>query len=338
MRTIGVRSAPIPAPRPAPCPAPCSKQPPDPPKPLPRTKFLQKNKLESPATVTTQVIPTNLPPPHARPVRPKCISTRIPPPKPPRSPSTGDNFGQDATSWPRRPGLMEVLSFTGPATAASTVPAARRQFLPTVTPTRPAPQGRGGSTGAIPTRRAPRPRLQPLSLPPPSTVIPTTVVSNTTAPRVPSRPTAAQLAASRTPAGASGPRPAPPSAVGLRTASNVQSPVCSTEDFEGSCRDVFRNTRTAKELTGRGKHMQAANHYQKALTALDRVLRAQVLSLTHHEPTRQRLFLMQQEVFSLRLELKLPHHTISPPIPFSHTPSWPLHQPFKATHIPGSRL
>lgn len=46
--------------------------------------------------------------------------------------------------------------------------------------------------------------------------------------------------------------------------------------------------------------LQAASHYQVALTALDRVLRTQVLTLTQHEMTRQRLFLLQQDVFSLR--------------------------------------
>lgn len=45
---------------------------------------------------------------------------------------------------------------------------------------------------------------------------------------------------------------------------------------------------------------QAASEYQAALTAIDRVLRTQVLALTSDEPTRQRFFHLQQEVFYTR--------------------------------------
>lgn len=261
MRTTGVRSAPRPAPRPASRPnqPPEPSQPPDPPQPLPRTKFLhQSTSEESQNSTTMQIISQNLPAPAAPPVQSKCISTRPAPPKPPRTPSLRDSPKKDASPRPRRPGLMEVLSRPGPVPSASPVSGARPQPAPTVTPVRPAPPNGAPVLGAVPTRRAPRPRVLPLSLPPPPNSKPPKVPSSTSAPPVPSRPSSAQLVASRTAACASGPRPAPPLTVGLRTASSVQSPVCSTEEFEDSCKEVFRNTRTAKELSARGKHVQVS--------------------------------------------------------------------------------
>ncbi|MPC29242.1 hypothetical protein E2C01_022465 [Portunus trituberculatus] len=305
MRTAGIRSVPQPVPRPD---ASDNPQPSQPPKPLPRTKFLQKSASEeSPAPVTLRSPP-------APPVQSKCISTTTPtpPPKPPRTPSLRNSPNKDTSSQPRRSGLIEVLSRAN--TASPTLPTSRtqRQATSALKPVRPAPQGRGADQlAAVSTRRNQRPVLQPLSLPSPPKGIPP-IPSSSATPRVPTRPSPAQLAASRTPARPSDRGRSPPSlTVGLRTNRNLQGPVCSIEDFEDSCKEVFRSTKKAKELSARGKHMQcidfvailqAASHFQKALTALDRVLRAQVLSLSQHEPTRQRLFLLQQEVFSLRKE------------------------------------
>lgn len=301
MRTAGVRSAPQPVPRPKPLPdTPDTLQPSQPPKPLPRTKFLQRSASEeSPAPATLQS-------PQALPVQSKCISTKAPtpPPKPPRRPRTPSlrDSPKTDTSQPRRPGLMEVLSHAN--TALPTPPTLRTQRQPVskLKPVRPTPQGGAADLAAVPKRRNQRPTLQPLSLPSPSSGIPPGIPSSSAGPRVPARPSPAQVAASRISARASDLRNAPSLTVGLQSDRNIQSPVCSIEDFEDSCKEVFRNTKKAKELSARGKHVQAASHFQKALTALDRVLRAQVLSLTQHEPTRQRLFLLQQEVFSLRKE------------------------------------
>ncbi|KAK8401154.1 hypothetical protein O3P69_002725 [Scylla paramamosain] len=297
MRTAGIRSVPQPAPRPTLFPdAPDTPQPPQPPKPLPRTKFLQKSVSESPAPVTLRSPP-------APPVQSKCISTKTPtpPPKPPRTPSLRNSPNKDSTQ-PRRPGLMEVLSRTNTASPISPASITQRQPTSTLKPVRPAPQGRAADFTAVSARRNQRPSLQPLSLPSPPSGIPARIPSSSAGPRVPTRPSPGQLAASRTLARASDLRSAPPLTVGLQTNRSLQSPVCTIEDFEDSCKEVFRNTKKAKELSARGKHIQATSHFQKALTALDRVLRAQVLSLSQHEPTRQRLFLLQQEVFSLRKE------------------------------------
>ncbi|KAK3858208.1 hypothetical protein Pcinc_035586 [Petrolisthes cinctipes] len=99
------------------------------------------------------------------------------------------------------------------------------------------------------------------------------------------------------------PRPAPcpaPPAPSLRL---QQEPVFSVEEFEDSCKEVFKHRKAGVKQAATGKYIQAASHYQTALAAMDRVLGTQVLTLTTREDTRQRLFTLQQEVFTLRKEV-----------------------------------
>lgn len=252
MRTAGIRSVPQPVPRPD---ASDTRQSSQPPKPLPRTKFLQKSaSKESPVPVTLRSPP-------APPVQSKCISTKTPtpPPKPPRTPSLRDSPTKNASSQPQRYGLMDVLSRAN--TASPTLPASRtqRQLTSKLKPVRPVPQGKGADLVAAQTRRNQRPALQPLSLPSPPRTVPS-IPSSSAVPRVPTRPSPAQLAASRTPSRALDLRTTPSLTVGLQTGKNLQSPVCSIEDFEDSCKEVFRSTKKAKELSARGKHMQVGYH------------------------------------------------------------------------------
>ena len=251
MRTTGVRSIPHPAPRPKQLPDITQSR--EPPKPLPRTKFLQK------AVSKESSLPATLRSPPAPPVQSKCSFGKTPPPKPPRTSNLGDSPSMDACPPQlHRPGLMEVLSRPSPAPPASPASEAHPQNAPKLRPARPAPRGRPVGPGTAPTRRTQRPRLQPLSLPPIPTTTSLRVPFSTIAPLVPSRPSAAQLAASRTSGCVSEFRSVLPLTVGLRTASSVQSPVYSIEDFEGSCKEVFRNTRKAKELSTSGKHTQVS--------------------------------------------------------------------------------
>ncbi|KAK4292654.1 hypothetical protein Pmani_034598 [Petrolisthes manimaculis] len=98
------------------------------------------------------------------------------------------------------------------------------------------------------------------------------------------------------------PRPAPPAppAPSLRL---QQEAVFSVEEFEDSCKEVFKHRKAGVKQAASGKYIQAASHYQTALAAMDRVLGTQVLTLTTREDTRQRLFTHQQEVFTLRKEV-----------------------------------
>ncbi|XP_042218628.1 mediator of DNA damage checkpoint protein 1-like [Homarus americanus] len=126
-------------------------------------------------------------------------------------------------------------------------------------------------------------------------------------PAIPSRPTDAQVPAtngkdrnSRTQLNITGATSRPRRTSASRVVD--EGPVCSPTEFQDYCTEVFKRTKTAKELMAKRRHVQAASEYQAALTAIDRVLRAQVLSLTHDEHTRQKLFHLQQEVFLSRKE------------------------------------
>nr|XP_053636836.1 uncharacterized protein LOC128691889 [Cherax quadricarinatus] len=144
---------------------------------------------------------------------------------------------------------------------------------------------------------APRPCVQPMGY---------------SRPEIPTRPTAAQLAPYLGNKKANWPRDRVPGSLGIPSRSQTtasssvrvvdQDPVCTPADFEDNCKEVFKCIRAAKEHIGHGRHIQAVSQYQAALTAIDRVLKAQVLSITSDEHTRQRFFQLQQEVFVARKE------------------------------------
>nr|XP_045593983.1 mucin-5AC-like [Procambarus clarkii] len=176
----------------------------------------------------------------------------------------------------------------------------------------------------LPKHRVPNNRNVPFppppSVPPPS--VPSTATSSpivqpgmSSRPEVPARPTVAQVAAIQKRKKDGWPKNwmSDPLRISSRsrgtsigpasTARAVdQDPVYTPEDFEDNCKEVFKCIKVAKDHMIKGRYFQAASVFQAALTAIDRVLKAQVLSIVNDEHTRQRFFHLQQEVFIARKE------------------------------------
>lgn len=81
-----------------------------------------------------------------------------------------------------------------------------------------------------------------------------------------------------------------------------RGPITTISEFENTCKQVFHFQRNARDLMEQNQYNKAALKYQMALGLIDKVLKTRVLSITPHEPTRQRLFHLQEAVFSSRKE------------------------------------
>ncbi|XP_064079027.1 uncharacterized protein LOC135196263 [Macrobrachium nipponense] len=81
-----------------------------------------------------------------------------------------------------------------------------------------------------------------------------------------------------------------------------RGPITTISEFESTCKQVFHLQRNARDLMEQKQYNKAALKYQMALGLIDKVLKTRVLFITPHEPTRQRLFHLQEAVFSSRKE------------------------------------